>query len=190
MHYGLDEAIELGSYLAGKKIFWFEEPFEPEDIDSYAEFRKRQLGVPIAGGENEFGYQGFRELILAGAIDIAQPDACRTGGITEVIRIARMAQDHGVSIAPHTWSDAVALIANAHLVASFGNALTVEVDQSGNPFIDAMTVEPLQISDGLLSLPEGPGLGIEVDWDRMQPYVLSADAPLPTGNYSDMTFEG
>jgi D-galactarolactone cycloisomerase len=144
--------------------------------------------VPIAAGENEFGCQGFRELLRAGAIDVAQPDACRAGGITEQLRIAQMASDHGVAVAPHTWSDAIALMANAQAVAALPHAITVEVDQTGNPFIDAMTVEPLRIADGLLELPEAPGLGVEVDWERMLPFVLPAGEPIPPGNYSDMVF--
>ena len=68
----------------------------------------------IAAGENEFGVQGFRELIRAGAVDIVQPDASRCGGITEVWRTAKLAADAGLEFAPHTWSDAVefALLAN------------------------------------------------------------------------------
>lgn len=188
MKYTLEDAIELARFLAEKNIFWFEEPFAPEDIDSHVELRRKGLGVRIAGGENEFGYQGFRELIRAGAIDIAQVDASRAGGISEVLRVAKMAGDFGLEIAPHTWSDAVAVTANAHAVAAVKNALTVEVDQSGNPFIESMGVEPLNIAGGVLTLSKAAGLGIEVNWDEMQPYVLPAGAPVPTGNYSDMMY--
>jgi D-galactarolactone cycloisomerase len=188
MAFPLDEAIETAKFLATKNIFWFEEPFAPEDLDSFVKLRGLRLGVRIATGENEFGHQGFRELIRAGAIDIAQVDASRAGGISEVMRVGRMAAEYGVAVAPHTWSDAVAVIANAHAVASLPNALTVEVDQSVNPFIEELTVEPLRIADGMLTLPEGPGLGIEVAWDRMKPYVLAPGASIPAGNYSDMIF--
>jgi D-galactarolactone cycloisomerase len=188
MAFPLDEAIETGKFLATKNIFWFEEPFAPEDIDSFVKLRGLRLGVRIATGENEFGHQGFRELIRAGAIDIAQVDASRAGGISEVMRVGRMAAEYGVAVAPHTWSDAVAVIANAHAVASLPNALTVEVDQSVNPFIEELTVEPLRIADGMLTLPKGPGLGIEVAWDRMKPYILAPGASIPAGNYSDMIF--
>ncbi|HET6520704.1 MAG TPA: mandelate racemase/muconate lactonizing enzyme family protein [Geminicoccaceae bacterium] len=186
--YTIEGAVTLARVLAERGVVWFEEPFAPEDIDAYVALRGRGVGVKLAAGENEFGLQGFRELLRAGAVDIAQPDACRTGGITEQLRVARMAAEHGVRIAPHTWSDAVALIANAHVVASLPHAITVEVDQTGNPFIDGMTREPLRIGDGLLALPEGPGLGVEVDWDRMAGYVLPAGEPVPPGNYSDMVF--
>ncbi len=185
--YGVEAAAAPGRVLAERGIVWFEEPFKPEDIDRYVALRGR-MGVPIAAGENEFGLQGFRELLRASAVDIAQPDACRTGGITEALRIARLAAEHGVRIAPHTWSDAVALMANAHVVAALPHAITVEVDQTGNPFIDELGVEPLVISDGLLALPDAPGLGLAVAWDRVNAYVLPAGTPVPPGNYSDMVF--
>jgi L-alanine-DL-glutamate epimerase-like enolase superfamily enzyme len=188
MQYDDEEALRTEKFLHSKGVFWFEEPFAPDDIDSYSKLRSRRAGVPIAAGENEFGLSGFRELIRAGAIDIAQPDASRTGGISEVLRVAHFASEFNVTIAPHTWSDAVAVIANAHAVAASNNALTVEVDQSGNPFIEEMLVEPLRIVEGMLSLPSGSGLGVNVAWDRMQPYLLPKDAPVPPGNYSDMLF--
>ena len=138
--YTLATAERIGKLLAEKNIFWFEEPFPPEDIDSYVALRPR-LSVPLAAGENEFGVQGFRELLRAGALDIFQPDVCRAGGITECLRIGRMAAEANVRVATHTWSDAVALMANAHLIAALPNGITVEVDQTGNPFIDELLLE-------------------------------------------------
>jgi L-alanine-DL-glutamate epimerase-like enolase superfamily enzyme len=147
-----------------------------------------KLSVPLAAGENEFGAQGFREILRAGAVDIAQPDACRTGGITESMRIARLAAEHGVRIAPHTWSDAVALIANAHVVAALPHGLTVEVDQTGNPSIDALLSEPLQIEDGVLHLSDAPGLGIELNQATVDRLAVPRGQPMLDGNYSDLVF--
>ena len=185
--YQLDTAERLGKLLAAQKVFWFEEPFPPEDIDSYAALRPR-LSVPLAAGENDFGVQGFREMFRAGALDIAQPDACRAGGITECLRIGRMAAETDVQIATHTWSDAVALMANAHLVAALPNGITVEVDQTGNPFIEELLEEPLLIRDGLLRLPDAPGLGIELKEATVERLTLPPDQPIPEGNYSDLIF--
>lgn len=185
--YTVESAESMGKILAERRVFWFEEPFVPEDIDSYVTLRKR-LAVPLAAGENDFGVQGFRETLRAGALDIAQPDACRAGGITECRRIADMAADYNVDVAPHTWSDAVALMANAHLVASLPHGLTVEVDQTGNPFIDELLAERLQIKDGLLHLPKEPGLGIEINMDVLNRLRLREDHMMPDGNYSDLIF--
>jgi L-alanine-DL-glutamate epimerase-like enolase superfamily enzyme len=185
--YALDAAIRFGELLSAAGAAWFEEPFPPEDIDRYVALRRR-LKVPLAAGENEFGVQGFRELLRVGAIDVVQADACRTGGITEVVRIAAMAADLGLDVAPHTWSDAVAVTANAHAVASFSNGLAVEVDQTGNPFIENLLVEPLRISDGHLQLSDAPGLGIALDPDALRRLELPRAATMPDGNYSDLIF--
>lgn len=185
--YTLEMAEWLGKVLADRKAFWFEEPFVPEEIDSYVALRPR-LSLPLAAGENDFGVQGFREMLRAGALDIVQPDACRAGGITECLRIGRMAAQMQVRVATHTWSDAVALIANAHVIAALPNGITVEVDQTGNPFIDGLLAEPIRIQDGLLHLPDAPGLGIELDAATVERLALQPDQTTPDGNYSDMVF--
>ncbi|HWE60356.1 MAG TPA: enolase C-terminal domain-like protein, partial [Chloroflexota bacterium] len=122
------------------------------------------------------------------ALDIVQPDACRAGGITECLRIGRLAEAAGLRVATHTWSDAVALMANAHLIAALPNGITVEVDQTGNPFIDHLLKEPLAIADGMLQLPDAPGLGIEVDAAALEQLALPAGQTPPDGNYSDLIF--
>lgn len=185
--YTIETAERLGNVLAANKVFWFEEPLPPEDIDSYVTLRRR-LSIPLAAGENDFGVQGFRELLRAKALDIVQPDACRAGGITECLRIGRMAAESSVRVATHTWSDAVGLMANAHLIAALANGITVEVDQTGNPFIDQLLTEPLQIRDGLLRLPDAPGLGIEIDRAALRRFAMPANQMMPDGNYSDLTF--
>lgn len=185
--YSFERAEWMGKELAARGVYWFEEPFAPEDIDAYVALRPR-IDVPLAAGENDFGVQGFREMIRAGALDVAQPDACRAGGISEVVRIGSMAHEAGLSVGTHTWSDAVALVANAHVVASLPNGLTVEVDQSGSPFIEELLVEPLRIEDGRLSLGRAPGLGLELDERVVERLAASYAHWMPDGNYSDLIF--
>ncbi len=185
--YDDETAIRMGQILAEVGVAWFEEPFPPEDLDRYVALR-RQLRVPLAAGENEFGVQGFRELIRAGAIDIVQSDACRTGGISEVLRVADMAAAAGLRVAPHTWSDAVALVANAHVVAALPHGLTVEVDQTGNPFIEELLSEPLRIVDGQLLLSDAPGLGIDLDAAALARLTVPRGTTVVDGNYSDLVF--
>jgi D-galactarolactone cycloisomerase len=180
-------AVRFGAVLAEAGAAWFEEPFPPEEIDRYVSLRRR-LKVPLAAGENEFGLQGFRELLRAGAIDIVQADACRTGGISEVLRVARMAAECGLRVAPHTWSDAVALTANAHVVAALPHGLTVEVDQTGNPFIEELLSEPLRIEGGSLQLNDKPGLGIELNLAALERLTIPRGVTVADGNYSDLIF--
>jgi D-galactarolactone cycloisomerase len=185
--YSLEQAKDFAVFLADHGVAWFEEPFPPEDIDTYAALR--QAGrIPVAAGENEFGVQGFAELLRCGAIDIAQPDASRTGGITEALRIGELAAAQGVPVITHTWNDAVALLANAHVVAVLANGRMVEVDRTGNPFIDSLGVSPLQFDDGRLRLPDTPGLGIELDPEVIARYRVSAGDRVADGNYADLVF--
>lgn len=99
-----------------------------------------------------------------------------------------MAEERGLRVATHTWSDAVALVANMHLIASLPNGITVEVDRTGNPFLEELLAEPLVVRDGELPLPTGPGLGIELNEDLVRSYTLPPGAPIPHGSYSDMLF--
>jgi D-galactarolactone cycloisomerase len=187
MRYHLTLAQRMGKFLAEQKVFWFEEPFKPEDIDSYTALRGT-VNIRIAAGENEFGLQGFRELIRAKAVDIVQPDCSRCGGISESWKVAQMAQKAGLGLAPHTWSDAVAVMCNAQIVAAMPNGITVEIDQTGTPFIDELLVEPLQVKDGLLQLSNAPGFGLELNQKTIDRYRIKDVFHIPDGAYSCMAF--
>ena len=189
MRYHPELARRMGDFLTEQKIFWYEEPFAPENIDAYAALRGT-VEVPISAGENEFGLQGFRELIRAGAVDIVQPDASRCGGVSEVWRTSKLAHEHGLRVATHSWSDAVAIVANAHVVGALPNGITVEMDQTGTPFIEELLEEGLHIRDGILELGDGPGLGIELNDEVIERLRLKDPLTLPAGIYSDMVFGG
>jgi L-alanine-DL-glutamate epimerase-like enolase superfamily enzyme len=146
----------------------------------------KPYGVPLATGENEFGFHGFRELLRAGAVDIVQADASRAGGITEVMRIGELAHQHGVRLAPHTWCDMVGVIANAHVVAASPNGITCEVDQTGNRFIEEL-VGPLRIEDGHIDLGDRPGLGVTLNEALVNDLAVDPYR-MPDGNYCDVIF--
>lgn len=186
--YTVDQAARLSAELASRPVLWFEEPFAPDDLESYAALRSRETGVSLAAGENEFGLNGFREVMRGPLVDIVQPDASRTGGITEARRIATVAESLGLRVAPHTWSDAVALTANAHLVASLKTGLTVEVDQTGNPAIDDLLRGGLRIREGNLDIGDGPGLGIDLDEAVVERLRVPEERLMEEGNYSDLVF--
>ena len=187
MRYHLDLARRMGSFLAEQNAFWYEEPFAPENIDDFVALHG-SVNVPLAAGENEFGLQGFRELIRAGAVDIVQPDACRCGGISEVWRVARLAAQHGLRFATHSWSDAVAIVANAHVVSAMPNGISVEIDRMHNPFVDDLLQRPLTVVDGEITLGDRPGLGIEVNQAVIERTRLADPLHIPDGVYSDMMF--
>lgn len=187
MRYNVPLAQRVAGVLQENNVFWYEEPFEPEDIASYVALQGT-INVPVAAGENEFGVQGFRELIDNRAVNIVQPDASRCGGLTETWLVSKMANDAGIGVATHTWSDAVTVVANAHVVSAVPNGITVEVDQTGNPFIEELLVEPLQINDGQLQLSNAPGLGIELNQSTLERLSMADPLNVPDGRYSDMTF--
>ena len=121
-------------------------------------------------------------------VDILQPDCCRAGGITECRRIGELAIRRGFRVATRTWSAAVALVANMHLIASLPTGITVEVDQTGNPLIDDLLLDRLQMIDGKISMPQGPGLGIEPNEDIVEKYTLPHGTRVEKGSYADMVF--
>ncbi|MBM3727736.1 MAG: mandelate racemase/muconate lactonizing enzyme family protein [Acidobacteria bacterium] len=185
--YPLAQAVRLAPEFRAAGVFWLEEPFLPENPEDFRRLRAHLGGaIPLAAGENEFGEQGFAELMADPLVDIVQPDACRCGGVTASVRVAARAARHGLRVAPHTWSDAVALVANMHVVASQPHGITVEMDQTGNPLIEGLLRENLRLVDGELALPQGPGLGIELDEAVVERYAMKG--PVAAGNYSDMMF--
>jgi D-galactarolactone cycloisomerase len=187
MRYHPDLARRMGKFFVQQGVFWYEEPFAPENIDAFVALR-RGVGIPLAAGENEFGLQGFRELIHAGAVDIVQPDASRCGGISEVWKVGKLAQDHNIPFGTHSWSDAIAVVANAQVVSAMPNGISVEIDQMNNPFVNDLLIEPLSVVNGQLKLSDAPGLGVELDMEVVKRLRMADPLHIPNGVYSDMMF--
>lgn len=163
-------AIEMGRALEPYKLYWIEEPVVTDDIDGSARVADA-LATPIAGYETEIGLYGFRELITRGAVDIVQPDIAWTGGFSEGRRIAALAQAHHLMVAPHAFGGAVLLAASLHFAASIPNGLVLEFDQNPNGLRDELLKEPIRVDgDGMIRLPERPGLGIELDRAAVERY--------------------
>ena len=130
----------------------------------------------------------FRDLMERNLVDIIQPDCCRAGGITECLRIGRLAAEQGRFVATHTWSDAVALTANLHVLATLDTDVMLEIDQTGNALIEDLLNEKLELRDGEVIVPRGPGLGISLNEDALERYSYPAEESFPDGNYADMVF--
>jgi D-arabinonate dehydratase len=163
-------AIEMGRALEPYRLYWIEEPVATDDIDGSAGVAAA-LATPIAGYETEIGLYGFRELITRGAVDIVQPDLAWSGGFSECRRIAALAQAHHLMVAPHAFASAVTLAASLHFAASIPNGVLVEFDQNPNGLRDELLTDPIAIDgDGMIRLPERPGLGIELDRAAVERY--------------------
>jgi D-galactarolactone cycloisomerase len=178
--FSVPAAIRLGHKLEELDIEWFEEPISPEDIDGYVEV-SRALDMAVAGGENEFTRWGFRDAIVRKAMDIVQPDVCAAGGITECKKIATLASVHGVECIPHAWGSAVGLAATIQFLAAipdqppslFPTPPMLEFEQEENPFRDHLAVEPIVQIKGVVAVPGGPGLGIEIDRAVIERYRVA-----------------
>lgn len=176
--YSYKEAIELARKVEKYDISWFEEPVSPEDYDGYRRLREN-TSIPIAGGECEYLKFGFRRLLEKECIDIAQPDICAAGGLTEAKRIAVLAQTYNKDVVPHTWGTWIAISAAVHLVANldqnpgrmYNDLPTMELDRTENALRDEVTQHQIQLNDGLLYVPQLPGLGVEVDLDALEKYL-------------------
>lgn len=163
-------AIEMGRALEPYNLYWIEEPVATDDIDGSARVAGA-LATPIAGYETEIGLYGFRELISRGAVDIVQPDLAWSGGFSECRRIAALAQAHHRMVAPHAFAGAVLLAASLHFAAATPNALLLEFDQNPNGLREELLKEPLGIdAQGMIALPQRPGLGIELDPGAVERY--------------------
>jgi D-galactarolactone cycloisomerase len=164
------QAIALTRAAEPFGIGWFEEPVPPEDLAGYRAV-KAATSIPIAGGECSFTRFDFRAILEAGAIDILQPDTCAAGGLTECKRIADMAVAFGARYNPHVWGTGIGLAAALQLLAvlphpvqgTAQHAPLLEYDQTPHPFRQPLLVEPIEVSRGVAKVPEGPGLGVEVN---------------------------
>jgi D-galactarolactone cycloisomerase len=162
----LKDALERAKMLANYAVYWFEEALAPDDIDGYV--RLTELSpVKIAHGEVLTRRQSFVPYFHRGAMDIVQPDASKVGGLSEMRRIAWMAEEHGIDLVPHGWNTAVGVAADIHLMASLPSRTFVEFNV-GNPLIEKIIDPPFHLdAEGCLPVPQGPGLGINIDRDRL-----------------------
>jgi len=173
--HGLNWARETAEMLANYDVTWFEEPLPPDDLDGYIELT-RVSPVPIAGGEVLTRRQSFLPWIERRAVDIIQPDCTKNGGLSESRRIAWAAHDHNIQIVPHGWNTVVGLAADLQLTAALPIARYVEY-LTPSPYIEGLTAEPFRPDgDGLLPIPDRPGLGIEIDRERLKRY----SSPIPS----------
>ena len=175
--YNTGEAIELGTLAAPLGIDWFEEPVVPEALGAYAEVRARQP-IRVAGGETWHARWAHQQAFEAGAVDVVQPDLCGVGGFTEMRRVADLASLAGVRLVPHVWGTGVQIAASLQWIAAQlpdpvrpkPLAPILEFDRTENPFRQAVLTRPLEHENGVVAIPDGPGLGIEIDRTALETY--------------------
>ena len=185
--YNLSDALYVGKGLDEMNIHWFEEPVAPEDYEGYKEL-KEKLKTNIAGGEAEFTKYGWNQLIKNRCVDIAQPEVCGLGGITEYLKISALAQSNFIPIINHVWGSALSVAVNLHLLISmpdmpgglYPSKPMLEFDTtSKNIFITDLAEEKFSILDqvknnnGFAKPMEEIGIGINPNKDFIKKYEVS-----------------
>jgi L-alanine-DL-glutamate epimerase-like enolase superfamily enzyme len=165
----VSEARQFCHLVRDCNLAWFEEPVTADDKRGLAEVR-RSTHIPIATGESECTRFDFRELIDLRAADVLQPDLAICGGITEAMRIGALASAANLRLAPHLWAGAPAFAAGVHVAAASPAAFILEYSLGANPMIHDLIEEGFPVVDGLLEIPERPGLGITVREDFVARY--------------------
>ena len=174
-------ALKVGQALECYDVLFFEEPLPTDDLEGHR-FLAERLNVRIATGENLYTRYDFLPYITQRAIQVVQADASRTGGISEARKINELAAAHHLHAAPHTFSDVLTVAASLHLVAATPNAIILELDRTYNPLMTELVTNPLDIHDGVVELPAGPGLGVEIDWDFVAAHPYRGEHGIGAGS--------
>jgi D-galactarolactone cycloisomerase len=179
-NYTFDLALETMKRLTPYNIGWIEEPLSPQDFDGFARLRQRAT-MPIATGEALYSVFDFKRLVDAGGADILQPDLSLCGGFWQGRKIAELAHANHLRLSPHVWGGAIGLAAALHYIASLPayphsdnipRPVLLEYDLGANPLRTELLRDPIVVKDGFVAVPEGPGLGIEIDEEALARYAV------------------
>lgn len=172
--YDLHTALIFGRELEQLDVYWVEDPLPPEDIDGHRRLAA-SLDVAVATGEAFCARWGFRDWLASGALDVALPDICRVGGISECRKVAMLADAYNIPWAAHvSMGTAVHVAASVHLGAATPNLLICEYPSrfDHNPLGYNLLQEPLQVEGAALRVPQGPGLGIAFDEEALARFIV------------------
>lgn len=168
--HGINWARETARMLGDYGVTWFEEALVPDDVDGFVSLRAASP-VLVATGEVLTRRQSFQPFIERRAVDIIQPDLTKCGGLSEARRLAWAAYDRGILLVPHGWNTGVGVAADLALSAAMPVARWVEF-QTGVPYIEELVLPRFELDgDGMLRIPTGPGLGIELNPDALDRYT-------------------
>jgi L-alanine-DL-glutamate epimerase-like enolase superfamily enzyme len=170
----LERATEFAAACADLGVAWLEEPLDMYAYDELAELRRRS-SVPIAGAELNAGWHEFKIMLEKGSFDIYQPDATMGGGITEVMRVQEACRDKDLGFTPHTWTNGLGFLINLHVHATGMAQKPIEYPLEPPGWVpearDGILIEPIRVDkEGLVQVPTVPGLGIELDEDKLARY--------------------
>ena len=160
--FDLPTALRVANALEDFNILWFEEPIIPDTIEALADLRSR-VKVPLSFGERLYSTWQFRTLLEQRGADFVQPDVSHAGGITELRKIAAIAESHHIPFCPHNPSGPVANAATLQLAASQPGFYLLETMASDVPYRGEICNESVTLRDGYMHIPDRPGLGVDID---------------------------
>jgi galactonate dehydratase len=156
-------AVRVARAITPFRPFWYEEPVSSTNLEALAECR-RQIGIPIVTGEELYTRAEFRRVFELRAADIVNPDVCNCGGIQELRAIAQMAEPSFVTVSPHNYnSTTVGLAATLQVSAAIPNFLITEYFVNFEAKGREIALPGFEVRGGYIAVPQGPGLGIELD---------------------------
>jgi L-alanine-DL-glutamate epimerase-like enolase superfamily enzyme len=169
--YTVSEAKRFCRMTEDFNIAWFEEPVTADNKRGLSEIRA-STDIPIATGENESTRFAFRDLAELRAADIFQPDLAICGGITEAMRISAIASANHILLAPHLWGGALMFAAGLHVCATSPAAHIIEYSLGANPILFELAEEAPVLIDGMVKIPDRPGLGVKINYDFVKHYAV------------------
>jgi L-alanine-DL-glutamate epimerase-like enolase superfamily enzyme len=164
-------AIALARAVEPYACYWLEEPVPPEDIVGMAHVR-RSVNLPVATGEQSSSVYTFRDLLRTEAADIFMPNITKAGGISECQRIATLVHTENLKVSPHGVGSGIGLAATLQWCAAMPSFLIYEYNQLLNPLRHDILKTPIRFEDGHLQVPTGPGLGVELDWEKVEAFRM------------------
>ena len=165
-------ALDILERLAPHDLFFVETPIDVDDLDGYA-FLHARSPIPIAAGEWQNTRFEFLDLADRGLVDVLQPDIGRVGGFTEALKVCRIAGDRGRLIVPHCWKSGIGIAASAPLAAACDLPVHIEflpLELAESPLRRELLMQDLPVVDGMITVSDSPGLGIELNRDVLQKY--------------------
>jgi L-alanine-DL-glutamate epimerase-like enolase superfamily enzyme len=168
-------ALEVLERLAPHDLYFVETPIDIDDLDGYA-FLHSRSPIPIAAGEWQNTRFEFLDLADRGLVDVLQPDIGRVGGFTEALKVCQIAGDRGRLIVPHCWKSGIGIAASTHLAAACDHSPYIEflpLELAESPLRRELLMNDFAVADGKITVPDAPGLGIELNRDVLRKYRVS-----------------
>lgn len=167
--WSVKKAVDIARHLEPYDLLWIEEPAEVTNYRGFAEIR-RQINIPLAGGETVTSLVETESYLEAGSLDLFQPDASLIGGIAVFRQVAQMCARKFIPVAVHAWCGGVGIMGNFHAAFATENCAYLELSNVPNPLREEVLVEPLRFRDGKLLAPSAPGLGVHLPDDLVEKY--------------------